>query len=165
MKTCTKCKETKELSEFHKKNASLGLYKAECAVCSRKRKNEWRKKNAKEQRQKWKEWYKDNKEQRDEHQKEYMVKHQKENSAYWNERNARRRALKLKATPPWLTEEHKFIIQEIYDLRKLRSELTGVEHHVDHIVPLKSKKVCGLHVPWNLQVIPAKQNLAKSNTF
>ena len=165
MKTCTKCKETKELSEFHKQNATLNTYKAECAVCARKRKNEWRKKNAQKERQKWQEWYKDNKEKRDEYQKEYMSKHQKENSAYWNAANAKRRATKLKATPAWLTEEHKFMLEEIYDLRRLRTELTGVEHHVDHIVPLKGKTCCGLHVPWNLQVIPAYENLSKSNSI
>jgi hypothetical protein len=67
-----------------------------------------------------------------------------------------------KAKPKWANG---FIIKEIYDLARLRSEMTGVEWHVDHIIPIRSKKVCGLHVHSNLQVITRTDNMKKGNRF
>ena len=78
-------------------------------------------------------------------------------------KTARYTANKLKATPSWLTESHNLQIQCKYSLAQMFSRETGIQHHVDHIVPLKGKTVCGLHVPWNLRVIPAVDNLRKSN--
>jgi hypothetical protein len=77
--------------------------------------------------------------------------------------NAKRRAAKLNATPRWLTKEHLQEIEELFLCAKMFKLYTGEEYHVDHIIPLQGKKVCGLHVPWNLQVISAKENLTKSN--
>lgn len=77
--------------------------------------------------------------------------------------SCQRRALKIQATPSWLTDEQKQEIIEFYKLREILTKETGILHHVDHIIPLKGDRVCGLHVPWNLQVIPASENLSKSN--
>lgn len=73
-------------------------------------------------------------------------------------KSAMYRARKLRAAPVWLTDEMKEEINLVYRQAK---ELGGC--HVDHIVPLKGENVCGLHVPWNLQILTAKENLVKSN--
>jgi flagellum-specific peptidoglycan hydrolase FlgJ len=52
-------------------------------------------------------------------------------------------------------------IRAIYDEAQRISRETGIKHHVDHIIPLKGKTVCGLHVSWNLRVIPGVENIRK----
>ena len=79
-----------------------------------------------------------------------------------NALNAKRRATKLNATPAWADLEK---IQQIYILCRQISETTGVLHHVDHVVPLQGRRVCGLHVETNLRIIPATENLTKANKF
>ena len=85
------------------------------------------------------------------------------NKGKFNGYNSTRRATKLNATPSWLTNEHKKEITEMYRSCLEISKQTGAQHHVDHIVPLKGKEVCGLHVPWNLQILTATENLSKNN--
>lgn len=90
----------------------------------------------------------------------------------WRENNrphktaleGKRRASKLNATPEWLTKEHHDQIKLVYAHAKECELLTGDKYHVDHIVPLQGKNVSGLHVPWNLQVLPADINIKKSNS-
>lgn len=72
---------------------------------------------------------------------------------------------KMHRTPAWLTELDKFIMSEIYQKSKDLSVSTGVKHHVDHIIPLNGELVSGLHVPSNLQILTAYDNLSKGNTF
>lgn len=74
-----------------------------------------------------------------------------------------RHAIKLKGTPVWLTADHKWMIEQAYELAKLREKVCGGVWHVDHIIPLRGKTVCGLHVPWNLQVITREENCKKHN--
>jgi hypothetical protein len=78
-------------------------------------------------------------------------------------KESKRRAKKLLATPEWLTQQHLLEIQEWYILAKELQWLSNEPLHVDHIVPLVSKEVCGLHVPWNLQILPMRQNISKGN--
>jgi len=75
---------------------------------------------------------------------------------------ARRRKHRL-ATPKWLSRKQKSEIRQIYQIAITMSKTTGEQYVVDHIVPLRSELVCGLHVPWNLRVIPQQENLLKSN--
>jgi len=84
----------------------------------------------------------------------------KANPAKSNAATARRRATKLQATPAWT---NKFFVDEIYDLAQRRTKATGFKWVVDHTVPLKSKKVCGLHWELNLAVIPEAENGSKGN--
>ena len=65
-------------------------------------------------------------------------------------------------TPGWADKEE---IKKIYEESKRLTEETGVVHHVDHIIPLKSPLVCGLHVKENLTIITKEENLKKSNYF
>lgn len=58
-----------------------------------------------------------------------------------------------------------FYMNEAYKLAKLRTEKTGIKWHVDHIVPLKSKIVCGLHNEFNIRVIDARSNIVNFAHF
>ena len=73
------------------------------------------------------------------------------------------RAAKAQRTPSWLTEDDHWIMEEIYELSYMRSKATSIQHHVDHIIPLRGELVSGLHVPENLQVMEGIENSRKNN--
>ena len=72
------------------------------------------------------------------------------------------RTKKLQARPPWCKAES---FRPIYDECVRKTRETGVQHEVDHIVPLRGKKVSGLDVPWNLQILTKEENRHKHNRF
>ena len=91
--------------------------------------------------------------------------HYAKHSRYYRQKAVLRKGSVKQATPPWLTKEHKKLISDLYLHAEDCFVTSGEQYQVDHIVPLKGKDVCGLHVPWNLQILPSDLNLKKSNRF
>ena len=91
--------------------------------------------------------------------REYRQTHKPKRAA----QEAKRRTTKLQATPPWLTAQHLADIEKFYVEAARLQAIDGIKRHVDHVYPLQGKAVCGLHVPWNLQVLTATENCKKHN--
>jgi hypothetical protein len=89
----------------------------------------------------------------------------KSNAGIAKAKRARRRASMANATPDWLTAIQKAQIAEFYEIATALEAQTGIKRHVDHIVPLKANSISGLHVPWNLQILTAHENLSKRNRY
>jgi len=85
-----------------------------------------------------------------------------ENKAKENAANIFNYANKINAVPLWFNEKK---VEAIYLQRVLKQIETGVKHDVDHVVPLQSKLVCGLHTHQNLQILTQSENRHKSNDF
>jgi hypothetical protein len=82
--------------------------------------------------------------------------------------NAKSKAYALsreRRTPSWLTKEDLWMLEEAYELAALRTKMLGFAWQVDHVIPLHGTLASGLHVPQNVQVIPAKLNRRKSNQY
>ena len=69
---------------------------------------------------------------------------------------------KRHAVPPWADMA---AIRSLYETARRMTVETGIKHHVDHIIPLSGKTVCGLHVQGNLRVIEGAENMRKHNAF
>lgn len=108
------------------------------------RKAKWRQENSKTHNAYNRKWFAENKDKRSSYQ-------------------AKRKATILQRTPSWDPDAHLIIAK--YQLAAMLSKASGIEHHVDHIIPLQGKKVSGLHVFSNLRVIPGSDNVKKSNKF
>jgi hypothetical protein len=203
-KTCTKCQNLKNISEFKNDKRLKSGKGSVCLQCTRQealnRRNKdpekarksfqsWAQKNKEYNSQRKTKWAKNNPDRKKESDKRYVSKNvekvrkraqqyaeknkekvaeksrlwRKANLFYVLSKNAFRRAAVLKRTPGWLTEEDKRKMDEIYKECRKKSKETGVSHHVDHYYPLLGETVCGLHVPLNLRIIMASENVKKKN--
>ena len=176
MKQCSKCGEEKDFTFFKKEKRSPTGYASSCKQCAALYSRSYYEKNKEECREKQKQHRLENIDAYRERDRKYSQENAdaarkrasawaKENPALANNRNARRRAAKQKAIPAWLSAFDLLKIKCIYQVAQMRNKESDTLWHVDHIVPLRGNLVCGLHVPWNLQVIPAQENLSKNNYF
>lgn len=174
MKTCCKCGTNKHINDFATvKGKPYSWCKGCVSVYKQKTDTPEKRAVAAERARVWRE---NNKEQ---HRRityeSYLRRKEHHNivSKKWRDNNPdkmrrdanKRRAAKLQATPGWHGEWEEFFINEIYDIAVKRSQLTGVEYDVDHIIPLQGDLVCGLHTPLNLQLLTAKENGSKNNKW
>ena len=159
MKVCSKCKEEKEVTEFGNLTSAKDGLNYWCKCCWKIKNQKWKDKNPNYHREFTKEWRLRNPESF----KRSNDKYAKKNPALRTAIQNKRRAIKLNATPPWTTPEMEKEIKDLYQLAADLTEIVGLPYHVDHIHPLQGENCCGLHVPWNLEVVPASQNLKKGN--
>lgn len=179
MRTCPLCQTCKPLAAFTPKNQRCKECRAQAARSRRIENNahvnsvrkKWRARevNLRMDRGYTAVWRAINKERLaiyarewKERNREHVRKYDRANKAYVNSKTNRRRAQKLRATPAWANH---FFMQEAYRLADMRSRMLGYRWEVDHIVPLRSETVCGLHVHNNLRVVPASENRSKGNRY
>ena len=170
-KICSSCKERKSALEFHKRSVSPDGLNASCKSCrstarksykSQKDYNRfYREKHREALLKSKKAWDASNRE----HIKAYKKDYRKANPTKHSEWDAKKRAARLQRVPKWLNLEQKEAIKQFYWLRDDLIATTGELYEVDHIVPLQGKNVCGLHVSWNLQILPSDLNNKKNNAF
>ena len=169
MKTCTLCKESKELSEFYKRTVSPDGVDCRCKPCRLWSSNSTRDKA--KNLAKALQWQRENKDRANKKSADWRAKNRdrrNEIARAWAARNPDkrrdavvRRRLRL-VTPCWANTQE---ITRFYKEANLKTKKTGIPHHVDHVVPVSSDLVCGLHVEFNLAVLPASENVRKQNRF
>lgn len=160
-KICKVCKTSKPLSDYHKHRGCKDGRVNTCKPCVKEYKAGRYKARSSEIKERMRKYYAANQDRIISRCKKY----QKNNPHIPRAATAKRKAKLLSATPSWLTDKHREEINMVYQEAKRLELETNEPHHVDHIVPLQGKLVCGLHVPWNLRAIPARDNLTKHNKF
>jgi hypothetical protein len=182
LKTCNKCKCEKSIRSFYankRMKDGLNTFCIEChkadnvarkALCrndelfkqaERAYKTQYRQRTTEQRALYMKEWRSKNAE----YTYQYAKQYRQDNKAFINFLSQNRKLAMMQRTPLWLGTEEMWMIEEAYQLAALRTKLFGFAWHVDHVIPLRGKKVSGLHTPQNLSVIPGVFNMQKTNKF
>lgn len=175
MKKCNNCHIYKDLSEFHKNRGT-------CKECRKIKSQKYMSKPEVKSRRskKQKQLYNENIDHYREYYRGYFHKNSKKHSEVMKEYHSRSYVVKKRAE-----YSRKYYIENEAKLKEKsarrrtsikQATLSGFDKelldiykncpkgwHVDHIIPLNGENFTGLHVPWNLQYLPAKENLSKSN--
>lgn|SRR5574340_594690 len=193
MKLCKLCNTNLPLTDFHRHKATKDGRNSYCKSCMKDYKTkydkehqdrnaeyrkEYNKKNVEKHKQDWQVRYSNpkyreyhlnkNKKWREDQTDLYknsQLNWRKANPEKLAEYSSFHRSNRKKAVPSWFSDWDKFVIQEAHKLRHLRFKHTGIRWELDHIIPISGKKVCGLHIADNLQVIPSSENKRKLNKY
>lgn len=169
--TCSKCGAAKSAANFHRMSARSNGLRPDCKDCRQPIQRAYRRANPAQEAARQARWRKANPEAAQEIQRRHRAANtekrraicrawQQKNKAADAARSASQRAIEKRATPAWANKRYIHLFYEMARLEELR---TGKKVHVDHIVPLNSPFVCGLHVEDNLQLLFAVDNIAKKN--
>lgn len=190
MKICTKCKLLKSHEEFHKQNNTKTGYYSSCKSCCRELKVKLYAKNAEKEKSKSREYRKTHvkeikekaheryskywEKNKEEIKKKHRAKYHSNKEAYNKQCSEYRKRTKDKQNAKTRRYQASVIqrlpkcanlgkIEQFYTEAHRLTRETGIQHEVDHIIPLRGKLVSGFHVEWNLQILTKSDNSSKGN--